>query len=340
MKSTPLRIAEWRQIVAPYEKPSVWRSTWQLVDTIVPYVALWALMYWSLSVSYWLTAALAVVASALLVRIFIIFHDCGHGSFFRSGLANSITGFVTGLLTFTPYYHWRWEHALHHATSSNLNERGTGDIWTLTVREYLAAPRWQRAAYRFLRNPVALLTIEPLFLFMIWQRFPAHKARPRERNSTAWMNLAVLLMVIGMSAIFTLKVYLILQLFIMLLAGAAGVWLFYVQHQFEDTYWEPKEKWDYTVAALRGSSFYQLPRVLQWCSGNIGFHHVHHLSFKIPNYYLERCHHSHPLFRDVKPLTLIPSFKALTLTLWDEEQRKLVGFGHLRHRKHAAATPK
>ncbi len=322
--------AEWKAIVAPYQKPSTWRATWQIVDTIVPYALCWVLMYWTVTISWWLTIPLAMIAGALLVRVFIIFHDCGHGSFFKSRVANDITGFIAGIFTLTPYYHWRWEHSLHHATSGDLDRRGTGDVWTLTVQEYLESSRWKRFAYRLARNPIVLFFIAPVFLFVVRERFPSPKASPRERRSVWQMNMAIFVMATCLSLVFGLKEYLLIQLTVTMTAGAAGVWMFYVQHQFEDAYWERGEEWDYTTAALQGSSFYKLPRILQWLSGNIGFHHIHHLSPRVANYNLERCHNSHPLFQDVKPLTLLTSLKSIKFRLWDEKRGRLVGFRHLR----------
>jgi omega-6 fatty acid desaturase (delta-12 desaturase) len=297
-------------------------------------------MYRSLDVSYWITLPLAVLAGALLVRVFIIFHDCGHGSFFKSKTANDVVGFLTGILTFTPYYHWRWEHAIHHASAGHLDKRGTGDVWTLTVQEYLESSRWKRFAYRLARNPIILFVIAPLYLFLIRQRFVSPKANSRERWSVYWMNLAIFGMAAGLSAIYGIVPYLIIQLVVIAVAGSAGVWLFYVQHQFEDVYWERGDQWDYTAAALQGSSFYKLPRILQWFSGNIGYHHIHHLSSRIPNYNLEKCHKAHPLFQGVKPITLFSSLKSFKFRLWDESNKKLIGFRQLRkmlkERKRAA----
>jgi acyl-lipid omega-6 desaturase (Delta-12 desaturase) len=325
--------AEWKQIVAKYQEPSRGRAIWQIINTFVPYGLLWWLMYVSLSVSWWLVVPLAVVAGGFVVRIFIIFHDCGHGSFFKSRRANDIWGFICGIFTFTPYQQWRWEHSIHHATSGHLDKRGVGDVWTMTVQEYLQAPRRRRIAYRLVRNPVILFLIAPLYLFLIRQRFPSSEANGRERMWVWWMNLAILMMVMGMSLVFGLKNYILIQLMVMGVAGSTGVWLFYVQHQFEDVYWERGSDWDYTRAALEGSSFYKLPKILQWFSGNIGFHHIHHLSPRIPNYNLEDCHNANPLFQRVKPVTLLGSLKSLTFRLWDEQERKLVGFGHLRKMK-------
>ena len=297
-------------------------------------------MYRSLDVSYWITLPLAILAGALLVRVFIIFHDCGHGSFFKSRTANDVVGFLTGVLTFTPYYHWRWEHAIHHASAGHLDKRGTGDVWTLTVQEYLESSRWRRFAYRLARNPIILFVIAPLYLFLIRQRFVSAKANSRERWSVYWMNLAIFGMAAGLSAIYGIVPYLMIQLVVIAVAGSAGVWLFYVQHQFEDVYWERGDQWDYTAAALQGSSFYKLPRILQWFSGNIGYHHIHHLSARIPNYNLEKCHKAHPLFQTVKPITLFSSLKSFNFRLWDESNKKLIGFGQLRkmlkERKRAA----
>ena len=317
-------------MVAKYQKPSTGRALWQMVNTLGPYALLWYLMYRSLAVSYWLTLPLAILAGVFLVRVFIIHHDCGHGSFFKSRRANDVVGFITGLLTFTPYYHWRWEHAMHHATAGDLDRRGTGDVWTLTVQEYLESSRWKRFAYRLARNPIVLFVIAPLFLFLVRHRFPSAGANERERHSVYWLNLAILGMAAGLSWIFGLKAYLLIQLTGMAVAGSVGVWLFYVQHQFDGVYWARRDEWDYTAAALQGSSFYKLPRILQWFSGNIGYHHIHHLSSRIPNYNLERCHRAHPLFQSVKPVTLFSSFKSLTFRLWDEQRRKLVGYRHLR----------
>jgi omega-6 fatty acid desaturase (delta-12 desaturase) len=320
----------WKDIVARYQKPSVGRGVWQIVNTLVPYATLWYLMYLSLAVSWWLVAPLAVLAGAFLVRVFIIFHDCGHGSFFKSQPANHILGSITGVLAFTPYFHWRWEHSVHHATSGDLDRRGTGDVWTLTVQEYLEASRWKRFAYRLARNPIVLFVIAPLMLFLVRERFPNPKAGLRERLSVYGTNLGLLAMAAGLSRVFGIEAYLVIQLIVVGVAGSAGVWLFYVQHQFEGVYWERGKDWDYTTAALKGSSFYKLPRVLQWFSGNIGFHHIHHLSPRIPNYHLEKCHRSEPLFQTVKPVTLFSSLKSFTFRLWDEQRRKLVGYGHLR----------
>ena len=323
--------AAWREIVARFQTPSTPRAIWQMVNTLVPFAALWYLMYLSRNVSWWLIVPLAMLAGAFVVRIFIIFHDCGHGSYFKSRAANDLVGFIAGVLTFTPYYHWRWEHNIHHASSGHLDKRGIGDIWTLTVQEYLEASRWKKFAYRLARNPFLLFVIAPLYLFLFRQRIPSSNASKRERHSVHAMNLAILGMAVALSLVFGVKTYLLIQLIILMVAGSSGVWLFYVQHQFEGVYWERGDDWDYTAAALQGSSFYKLPKILQWFSGNIGFHHIHHLSSRIPNYNLERCHRADPIFQQVKPVTFFASFKSLTFRLWDERRRKLVGYRHLKH---------
>src|SRR6185369_15378598 len=331
--------AAWKEIVARYQKPSIPRGVWQVVNTLVPYVGLWVLMYFCLAVSYWLVMPLAILASDFLVRVFIIHHDCGHGSFFKSKRANDILGRITGLLTFTPYLHWRWEHAVHHSSSGDLDRRGTGDVWTLTVQEYLDSSRWRRFSYRLARNPVILFVIAPMILFLGINRIPKPRAPVRERYSVHLTNLAIGMMAVGLIWIFGLKAYLIIQFTVLMVAGSAGVWLFYVQHQFEGVYWERREDWDYATAALKGSSFYKLPKVLQWFSGNIGFHHIHHLSPRIPNYHLEKCHDAEPLFQTVKPVTLFSSLKSFAFRLWDERQRKLVGFGYLKTLAASARRP-
>lgn len=316
----------WRTAVAPYQHSSVWRGVWQLLNTLVPYTVLWYLMYRGLALSIWLTVPLALLAGGFLVRIFIIFHDCTHGSFFKSRLANECVGCLTGLLCFTPFHRWRYEHSVHHASAGDLDRRGTGDVWTMTVQEYLEASRGKRFAYRLARNPFVLFIIAPLVLFLVLERLPTSKDGRRERISVHATNLALALMVLGLSWLFGWRTYLPLQLAAVMVASSAGVWLFYVQHQFEGVYWERGADWDYEKAALQGSSYYKLPRALQWFSGNIGFHHIHHLSPRIPNYHLARCHRAEPLFQTVKPVTLLSSLKAFQFRLWDERRRKMVGY--------------
>ncbi|MCU0488484.1 MAG: fatty acid desaturase [Anaerolineales bacterium] len=324
--------ASLRHILSPYQAPIAWRSIWQVINTLVPYVALWVLMYFSLRVSYWLTLALAVPAAGFMVRAFIIFHDCGHGSFFKSRQANDILGNLTGILTFTPYQRWRHDHAVHHATAGDLDRRGTGDVQTLTVEEYLALPWWKRIGYRIMRNPLILFTIGSFLVFTVFQRFYGKDTGRRERISVLGTNLALAGMIASLSALIGWQAYLMIQIPILFLGTSAGVWLFYVQHNYEGTYWERHDKWDFFRAGLHGSSFYKLPAVLQWFTGNIGFHHIHHLSPKIPNYLLPKCHRENPIFH-VPPLTIRSSLRCLRLRLWDEKQRRMVGYPALKQSK-------
>jgi omega-6 fatty acid desaturase (delta-12 desaturase) len=323
-------MVSWKQAVTRYQEPMLRKSIGQLINTLIPYFFLCGLMIWTLHISYWLTLAIAVAAAGFMVRIFIIFHDCGHGSFFRSQRANHVLGFVTGVLTFTPYHQWRHKHALHHATSGDLDARGIGDIWTLTVQEYVEAPRLKRIAYRLFRNPFVLFVLVPLYLFLIHQRIPSRGVGKRERLGVHCTNGALLGIAALMSLTIGFKTYLMIQLPVMAITGSVGLWLFYVQHQFEGVYWQRRRHWGFAEAAIRGSSFYKLPRILQWFSGNIGFHHVHHLSPRIPNYNLEACHHADPLFRRVRPITLLSSLGSFTYRLWDEQRGKLTGYRRLR----------
>jgi acyl-lipid omega-6 desaturase (Delta-12 desaturase) len=319
-----------KENVARFQASSPRKAGWQLLNSVLPYAALWVAMVLALSVSYWLMLPLAVLAAGFLARIFIIFHDCGHGSFFKSRRANNVTGVLTGLLNLTPFRHWRWQHALHHGTAGDLDRRGSGDIWTLTVQEYIESTRWRRFAYRLARNPLVLFVVAPLYVFAVHHRFAASTAPARERRSVHWTNFALLGITLLMSALIGLKSFLLIQLTVSAFAGAAGLWLFYVQHQFDGAYWARGKQWSYVDAALKGSSFYKLPPVLQWFTGNIGFHHIHHLSPRIPNYHLARCHRADPYFESIKPLTLLGSLQCLRYRLWDEKRNAFVGFGHLR----------
>jgi omega-6 fatty acid desaturase (delta-12 desaturase) len=324
--SSPDPRPAWLQAVARYRRPHHGRSTWQIVNTLGPYLLLWVLMVWMTHVSLWITLALVPIAAGFLIRSFIIAHDCGHGAFFRSRLANTITGTLTALLAFTPYDQWRHEHAVHHASGGDLDRRGVGDIWTMTVAEYARAPRRRRFRYRLHRSPWVMLTVGPLLQFMVLQRFPRRKMSRREHWSIWQTNGLIVLVATALCLTIGWKAYLLIQVPVMFLAGAAGVWLFYVQHQFEGVHWARHDEWDFSRGAVEGSSFYKLPRALQWITGSIGYHHIHHLSPKIPNYYLEKCYRENAIFRDVRHITLRSSLKSLTFRLWDEEAQKLVGF--------------
>lgn len=319
----------WRKIVAGYQNPDTRKSVWQLVNSLGGYVIMWVLMALSLNVSYWLTLALAPIAAGFLVRIFIIFHDCGHGSFFKSSKANHTIGVITGILVFTPYFLWRQSHAIHHATAANLDRRGVGDVWTMTVEEYLAASPWKRFVYRAYRHPALLFGVGPLFSFVLSQRIPTKKYKKREQNSVHWTNLGLVIYALAISLLIGFKAFVLIQLPLIWIAASMGVWLFYVQHQFEDVYWERAREWEFVKAGLEGSSFYKLPKVLQWFSGNIGFHHIHHLSPRIPNYELERCHEENPEFQ-VEPVDLIGSLKSINFRLWDEVNGRMIHFRQLK----------
>lgn len=320
--------ASLREILSHYQRPSLNRSVLQLGNTLVPYIALWILMYFSLRVSYLLTLGLAILAAGFMVRIFIIFHDCGHGSFFGSRKANDAVGIITGILTFTPYERWKHDHAIHHATAGDLDRRGKGDVQTLTVQEYLDMPWWKRLAYRFIRHPLVMFTIGSTFVFAVFQRFYLPGTGRRERISVITTDLALAVLITGLILLMGWKAYLLIQIPILVIGTSVGVWLFYIQHNFEGTYWERHSEWDFFKAGLQGSSFYQLPLILQWFTGNIGFHHIHHLNPRIPNYFLPRVHRENPVFH-VKPLTMLSSLRCLRLRLWDEQAKKMVGFGGL-----------
>jgi acyl-lipid omega-6 desaturase (Delta-12 desaturase) len=320
-------MAELNKILTPYQKADMRKSIIQLVNTLVPYFILWYLMIRSLEVSYLLTLVLAVFAALFLVRVFIFFHDCGHNSFFPSKKANKIAGFLFGVLTFTPGEHWWHSHAIHHATSGNLDKRGTGDVKTLTQEEYLEA-RWsKRLGYRFFRNPLVMFGIGPLFMFLIMHRLDIPHYGKKQTMSVVWTNLALLGVATVMSLLIGVQNYLMIQIPVIWMAGAFGIWLFYVQHQFEETYWERDPEWNYVASALLGASFYRLPGLLQWFSGNIGYHHIHHLSPRIPNYQLDKAHESSPLIQGfTKQINFGYGWRMIRLKVWDEPIHKMTGF--------------
>ena len=319
----------WHEIVARYARADLLRSLWQMVNTLVPYFALWYLMIYSVHISYWLTLLLSIPTAGFMVRTFIIFHDCGHGSFFKSHKANDALGIFTGILNFTPYYMWRHTHAIHHATASDLDHRGVGDVKTMTVKEYLAAPWWKKAAYRIFRSPLIMFTIGPFLVFSIVQRIPGSIGGKRERASVWWTDLALVILIGLMIFLVGWKTYLLVQLPVFMLGTSTGVWLFYVQHNFDPTYWERHNKWEFVKAGFEGSSYYKLPRLLQWFTGNIGFHHIHHLSPKIPNYKLPKVYKENPVFH-VRPMTLLASLSSLRMRLYDEEKGMMVGWDGLK----------
>jgi len=316
----------WREVIAPYNRPHLARSILGLATSIVPYLVLSVLMYLALDVSYWLVLALAVPTAGFLVRTYIVFHDCAHGSYFASNAANTWVGRFSALLVFTPFARWRHQHAVHHATSGDLERRGTGDVPTYTVAEYRAMTPKQQLGYRLFRNPLVMFTIGPIYSMIIGPRWISGEVRPRIRHSVWLTNIVLLVVIAGLCVLIGPVDYLLIQFPTALLAGAAGVWLFYVQHQFEDAYWEDSGQWSYADAALRGSSYLNLPKVLQFFSGNIGLHHVHHLSARVPNYNLQRAHDENEIFHDVPTLSLWDGLRAVRLKLWDEDSGRMVGF--------------
>jgi omega-6 fatty acid desaturase (delta-12 desaturase) len=322
----------WVQILSQYRDPSRARSVIELVITALPLVLLWILMWVALQWSYWLCLPIALPAAAFLVRLFMIQHDCGHGAFFRHRLANDWVGRVIGVLTMTPYDFWRQTHAVHHATSGNLDRRGIGDIDTLTVREYLALSRWGRLQYRLYRHPAVMFGIGPAYLFMLRHRLPLGLMRAGWKPwlSTMATNAAIAVIVATLIWFIGVKALVLVHLPIIVLAASIGVWLFYVQHQFEDTSWREARTWNLHETALHGSSHYDLPFILRWFTANIGIHHVHHLCSRIPYYRLPRVLRDHPALANIGRLTLIGSFRCVRLTLWDESRGRLVSFRDLR----------
>jgi acyl-lipid omega-6 desaturase (Delta-12 desaturase) len=315
-----------RKQVAPFEKSTTKESVWQIINTIVPFIVLWYLAYVSISVSYWLALVPVVLAAGFLVRVFIIFHDCTHYSFFKNRNANRIVGTAMGVLTIFPFEKWGNEHAIHHATSGNLDKRGVGDIWTLTVDEYLEASPKTRLAYRFYRNPLVMFILGPIYVFLLKNRFNRKGARKKERMNTYLTNVLIVALVGLLCWLVGWQNFLFVQGSIFLLSGSVGIWLFYVQHTFEDSYFEEDKDWEYVLAAVEGSSFYKLPKFIQFLTGNIGYHHVHHLSPRVPNYKLEEAHNNTPPLQNVPTISLATSLKSLRFRLWDEQNKTFVSF--------------
>ncbi len=327
-KSSAHRWPDWYSNLSAYRKSDNRRAVWQLINTLIPYGALWYLMILTRqrSYSYALTLLIAVPASAFLVRIFILFHDCVHGSLFRAGHANNFFGHLLGVLVFTPFQDWRFSHLRHHATYSNLDTRGFGDIWTLTRGEFESLPKTKQWAYRLYRNPVITIGLGALFMFLLRNRLPTRTSKRRERMSVILTNLLIVLVFLAAHRLIGWRTYIAIQFPIIWMAGAAGIWLFFVQHQFPNGYWARKGEWHPLRAAMEGASFYRLPTVLRWFTGNIGYHYIHHLNSRIPNYQLKKCYDSIPALQNKKPLTIAESLTCPRLKVWDEQQHKLVGF--------------
>lgn len=331
----------WMRILAPYREPSHSRGIFEVAVTVVPLVLLWVLMWLSLDIGYWLCLILAVPAAGFLVRLFMIQHDCGHGSFFRNRHVNDWLGRGIGVLTLTPYGYWRRTHAIHHATSGKLERRGIGDIETLTAREYLALPKIHRLRYRLYRHPAVMFCLGPTYLFLLQYRLPLGLMRSGWRPWLSAMGTNFTIAAVAATMIWLIGVgpFLLVHLPIMMIAATVGVWLFYVQHQFENTFWANNERWNAQDAALLGSSHYELPAVLRWFTANIGVHHVHHLSCRIPYYRLNRVLRDHPNLRGIGRLTLGQSLRCIRLVLWDEARGRMISFRQLRHDSAAGKTP-
>ena len=319
-----------RQELASYASSHRGLALFDIATSVVPYLAVSIAMYRALSVSYLLALALSFPAAACLVRIFIVFHDCSHGSFLASRRANAWLGTALGLLLYSPFVRWRHDHAIHHASSGDLDRRGVGDVRTLTVAEYQCLSRKGRLGYRLVRNPILMFGLGPIVAMVIGPRIVARGARPRLRRSVIGTDIALAVLVGTLCWLIGWRDYLLVCAPTALLAGAIGIWLFYVQHQFEHAYWENGGAWSYADAALRGSSYLRLPKVLQFLTGNIGLHHVHHLNARIPNYNLQRAHDENPIFADIPTLSLWDGLRAVRLKLWDEDRRRLVSFAEAR----------
>jgi omega-6 fatty acid desaturase (delta-12 desaturase) len=325
----------WRRVVAPYEQASLRRAALDLATSALPYLALTVAMYLLLDVSVWITLALAIPASGFLLRTFIVFHDCTHGCFMPTKRGNLWVGRLTGFLVFQPFANWRHTHAVHHGTAGDLDRRGTGDVPTLTLEEYVSSSPKKRLRYRLFRNPLVMFGLGPIWSLMIGPRIWSRKMRPRRLRSVLATNVAFAVVLGAIWWFVGFEAWLLVQMPSAIFAGTAGVWLFYVQHQFEDVYWVGGEQWSYADAALRGSSYLKLPRVLQFFTGNIGVHHVHHLSARIPNYNLQRAHDENPIFHDVPVLTLRDGLRSTRLKVIDPHSGRLLTWSEVRARRSA-----
>jgi acyl-lipid omega-6 desaturase (Delta-12 desaturase) len=323
------RKPEWMEIISRYNIPAPVKSWWQIINSVGSYIILWGIMVKTIGISYWLTLALSVFAAGFMVRIFIIFHDCGHGSFFKSKNLNKVVGIITGMIVFTPYHKWTKDHKIHHQTVGNLDKRGTGDVKTLTVEEYSNLTNWRKLGYRLYRNPVFLFGIAPVLLFTIQQRFTNRRMSGTEKLHVHLTTLAIAIAITLVIIATGWKTFLLIQLPVLYIATAHGVWLFYVQHQYRNVRWTETESWDYKTIALHGSSLFKLPALLNWFTGSIGYHHIHHLSPLIPNYNLKRCHNENSIFHEVKPITFFSAFESLHLKLWDDKRQLLIRFSEI-----------
>jgi acyl-lipid omega-6 desaturase (Delta-12 desaturase) len=320
-------------VVDQYARSHLGRTSLSIATSLVPFLSLWAAMYFSLSISYVITLALAVPTAGFLVRTYILFHDCAHGSLFRWRWANVCLGSVLALILFTPFARWRYEHVGHHASAGDLDRRGIGDVPTLTLAEHEPKGRWGRFGYRLFRNPLVMFGIGPIYSMILQPRWSPRTARAKIYDSTWRTNFAILCALGALCLLIGWQAFLLVEVPLVVIAGAAGLWLFYVQHQFEDVYWKRTEDWSYADAALRGSSYLRLPKILQFFSGNIGLHHVHHLNPRVPNYYLQRAHDEVEIFRNVARVSFWDGIKAVRFKLWDEHAARLVTWRDVRRRR-------
>jgi len=327
-KKSDRKFPAWHSALKKFRTPNAITAGWQLVNTLLPYGCLWLIMIWAVhsGCPYWMTLLLAFAASLFLVRLFILFHDCVHGSLFPVQGVNTFVGHTLGVLLFTPFDDWRFSHLKHHASYADLDARGFGDIWTMTRTEYEKASKINRIAYRLYRNPLILFGLGAVFSFLLRFRLPARGSKRKARASVLFTNLVIIAVIMAATQTIGLRTYILIQLPVVWFAGIMGIWLFYVQHQFEGVYWARRSDWDALRAAIEGSSFYALPTGLRWFSANIGYHHVHHLNSRIPNYRLKQCCDSVPVLREKPVLTIRRSLSAIHLKLWDEERKVMIGF--------------
>lgn len=327
----------WYKDLSKFTKANNLKAFWQILNTVLPYIALWAIAIYLVENEYNYLLLLPVIflASGFLIRIFIMFHDCCHGSFFTSNTANRIFGYISGIMTLTPFEEWRRSHGLHHVSAGDLDRRGIGDVWTMTVDEYCNSSRFKKLYYRLYRNPFIMFGLGPAIIFILSERFSQKGSKKIQRRSVFITNVALLIITLVFSFTIGLWDYLIIQIPLTLTSGSLGVWLFYVQHQYEEVYWARKHEWDPVKAALEGSSYYKLPKILQWFTGNIGLHHIHHLKPNIPNYYLQQCYDEIQGLQEVEPLTIKTSLKSLWLKLWHEKEQRMVSFRYLKKLRNA-----
>lgn len=316
------------KLVRPFAVPSNARAIWQITNTLIPYLGLIYLMYFMINkgVPYIFVLALSIIPGLFLVRVFIFFHDCTHKSFMANKKVMNILGHIFGILVFTSFYRWQREHVKHHSTVGNMDKRGVGDVWTMTVDEFKAASFGKKLGYRLYRNPFVLFIIGPIYVFLISERLPLQNKTKKDWLSNSITNIGVIAIIITVWLTVGLKYYLLIQLPVIFFAASAGVWLFYVQHQYDDVYWEDNENWDIIEAALKGSSVYKLPKILDWFTGYIGYHNVHHLNAKVPNYRLKKLYHSNSILRSKKEIKLFSSFKLMRLFLYDVKNKKLISY--------------